>query len=304
MSTKAEALVEYLAGGEGAESERVRAEAGDPSGEYALFLAGVRQLSRAALGEEVLRRVSLFAGSAPGAFPAGQDLPDVPPERAAALPAPGTGFSRLWSAVRAVPWVVSAVSCVFVVLLWYENREQRHRVEVTRTVIERHLVEVGKAPPAGPVERGSGPSPALPGGKPGADGQALPKARAEDAKGLAEEVRKALDEALNGRASREDLTGLEQRLDKRLARVEALLTALVRRPAGAPPQDPDKRIRAIVAEELALLRKQVRADVSSLLRSWRGPGGKPAAGPPRAGGPGKGRPVPPRSAGASHPPAR
>jgi CheY-like chemotaxis protein len=153
---------------------------------------------------------------------------------------------------------------------------------------------------------------------------ARPGAPAPD---VGKEVRSAVDEALKGSPSREDLTRLGQNLDKRVARVEQLVLALMRRlaerPAGAPPKDLDTLVRRIVREELAALRKQLLADLASLVRSGRGApdrpgpgtsggsrtpgagaGGGPGSGKYPPGGAGKGRPVAPGSAGHSRAPGK
>jgi hypothetical protein len=260
MNTKIEALVGYLAGDVGAAAEQARAELGEPQSEASLFLEEARRLSREALGAEVLRRVSLFATLAPAAGEEA-DAPAPPPgpsAEAAAPPTPVAG-GRRWP--RAVPWAISLASCVLVALLYHEVREQRHRLDVTLTILDGHLHQASPGPGAGAARS------LAPAGKPGpGEGPAKPKAPPPrparppgpgggvpvDVEPLAEalaprlarpqtpplDVSQQLSEALGGVASRRDLARVEKQLARTEEAVAALSRAVSARPAPAAPSSP------------------------------------------------------------------
>jgi hypothetical protein len=94
MSTQLQAMVEFLSGGEGAGSYRIRSELADPEGDAARFLAAARRLSRDVLAPHVFKGLGL-PPSARGR------VPDVPPPLARAA-------QRRFPHI--LPWLITALS--------------------------------------------------------------------------------------------------------------------------------------------------------------------------------------------------
>jgi hypothetical protein len=96
MKSKLEALADYLAGGRGADADRVRRELADPAGEAGRLLTATRTLSRDLLAPHTLGRLGL--------------PPDLPGESVA---------RAAWRHfVRVVPWCLAGVAGLLGCLLW------------------------------------------------------------------------------------------------------------------------------------------------------------------------------------------
>jgi hypothetical protein len=115
MKTKLEALVSYLAGHEGDDAERLRAELGDPASEVNQFLTEIQALSRNALDERVLKWLGL--------------PPHLPVNWLSAARQP-TAPSVTRAVIRALPLLLSVAACLLAFLLWLDCQRHRHQLEL------------------------------------------------------------------------------------------------------------------------------------------------------------------------------
>src|SRR5262245_41757771 len=99
MKSQLEALADYLAGGRGADADRLRLELADPAGEAGRLLAATRTLSRDLLAPHTLNALGL--------------PPDLPGESVARA-----AWRRF---VRVVPWCLVGVAGLLACLLWLQG---------------------------------------------------------------------------------------------------------------------------------------------------------------------------------------
>src|SRR5262249_46631415 len=132
MSTRLQALVDYLAGGEGEAVEQIRAGLDDPAGETSRFLEETQRLSRTLFDEEALGVLGL--------------PPDPVPEQATRPPAPPRPSAPgAWPGV--IPWLISAAASVLLFLFWQDYRERQDELESALRRLEgRRPAEAVNAP--------------------------------------------------------------------------------------------------------------------------------------------------------------
>src|SRR5262249_58274892 len=99
MTSKLEALADYLAGGRGAAAEQVRPELRDPASEAGRVLTAARQRSRDLFAPHVLN---------------GLGLPPEVPRQPPASPA------GRWL-VRLAPWLLAAAAALLSGVLWFHR---------------------------------------------------------------------------------------------------------------------------------------------------------------------------------------
>jgi hypothetical protein len=134
MTTRLQALVGYLAGKDGPESDAVRASLGDPASETSQLLTAARARSGALFSEPVLKRLGLLAR-----------LPGTGPEPPRA-PVPPRPRAPVW--LRAVPWLLSAAACVAGLVFWLDCRQHhRHLEDELRKAVAARAGKPAEEPP-------------------------------------------------------------------------------------------------------------------------------------------------------------